>query len=272
MSELYQPLTLGRTFFVAPRIEASLTPTDVFDGNQRLARINVTQARAALDLGSQVTSYGEARIGILKGQARGRLQTGSEDFTGGIDHVRVGAYTARLYFDQLDSASFPRAGWDFESQWFASRPSLGARDTYTKWFVGADAAHTFGDHTFLAGALVGGHAGGDRLPIYDLFAWGGFLRGSGYRSGALAGDRIQFGRLLYYQKLVRQTLLQGVYAGLSMEALRIGGSPAPDTPTGWIKSGSVYLGVDTILGPLYLGYGQASGGFRSFYFYLGRPF
>jgi NTE family protein len=272
MTEFYQPLTLGGMFFVAPRIEATLTPTDVFDGNRRLARINVTQARAAFDLGAQVTNYGEARIGIARGQARGRLQTGTVDFTGGIDRVREGAYTGRLFFDRLDSVSFPHAGWDLEAQLYGSRPSLGARDTYTKWFTGGDAAHSFGDHTFLVGGIVGGHAGGDKLPIYDLFAWGGFLRGSGYRSGALIGDRIQFGRLLYYQKLVRQTLLQGVYAGLSVEALKIGGSPAPGTPTGWIKSGSLYLGVDTLLGPLYLGYGQASGGLRSFYFYLGRPF
>ena len=272
MSEFYQPLTLGGIFFVAPRVEATLAPTDVYDANRRLARINVTQERLAFDLGAQVMSYGEARIGIQKGQARGRLQTGTVDFTGGIDQVREGAYTGHLFFDRLDSVSFPHSGWDFESLLYASRPSLGARDTYTKWYSGADFAHSFGDHTFLLGGIVGGHAGGDKLPLYDLFAWGGFLRGSGYRSGALSGDRIQFGRLLYYQKLVRQTLLEGVYAGFSVEALKIGGPLAPDTPTGWIKAGSVYLGVDTILGPIYLGYGQASGGFRSFYFYLGRPF
>jgi len=133
-------------------------------------------------------------------------------------------------------------------------------------------ARSFGDHTFLLGALVGGNTGGQKLPAYDLFASGGFLRGSGYRPGALIGDRIQFARVLYYQKLVRQTLLEGMYAGLSVEVLKMGGSPAPNTPVGWIKSGSVYLGVDTILGPLYLAYGQSSGGLRSFYFYLGRPF
>jgi NTE family protein len=253
MSEFYQPLTLNRMFFVAPRVEATLTPTDVFDGNQRLARINVTQVRAAFDIGSQLTTYGEARLGIIRGQARGRLQTGTQDFTGGIDHVREGAYTGRLYFDMLDSVSFPHSGWDLEAQLYASRPSLGARDNYTKWYVGADLAQSFGDHTFLLGGISGGHAGGDKLPIYDLFAWGGFLRGSGYRTAALSGDRIQFGRLLYYRKLVRQTLLEGVYAGLSVEALKIGGSPSPETPKGWIKAGSVYLGVDTILGPLYLG-------------------
>ena len=271
-SEFYQPLTLGGMFFVAPRVEAALTPTDVFDGNQRLARINVTQARVAFDVGSQLASYAEARLGIVKGQARGRLQTGTVDFTGGVDHVREAAYTARLFSDQLDSVSFPHHGWDMEAQLYASHPSLGARDRYTKWFVGADVAHSFGDHTFLLGGISGGHAGGDTLPIYDLFAWGGFLRGSGYRTGALTGDRIEFGRVLYYRKLLQQKLLQGMYAGLSAEMLRIGGSPAPDTPTGWIKAGSVYLGVDTLLGPVYLAYGQAAGGFRSFYFYLGRPF
>ena len=272
LSEFYQPLTPGGAFFVAPHIEAAQTPTDVYDGNRRLARFLVTYGRAALDVGTVFASYGEARVGLTAGNARARLQTGTVDYTGGVDRIRQGAYTARVFFDQLDSVSFPHSGWDFESELYASRPGLGARDNYTKWYAGGDVARSFGDHTLLLGGIVGGNAAGQKLPTYDLFGWGGFLRGSGYRSGALIGDRVQFARLLYYQKLARQTLLEGVYAGLSVEALRMGGSPAPATPEGWIKSGSVYLGVDTILGPLYLGYGQASGGFRSFYFYLGRPF
>ncbi len=272
LSELYQPLTLGGLIFIAPRVELARQPTDVYDGNRRLARIDVTYGRASFDVGSQLASVGEARVGLARGFGDAKLSIGSADFGQDLRRVRQGAYTARLFVDQLDSASFPRTGYDGEAQLFASRPGLGAQDKYTKWFAGADAAHSFGDHTFVAGGLVGGRHGSDPLPTYDLFSWGGFLRGSGYRAGGLIGDHIQFGRLLYYQKLARQTLLEGVYAGVSVEAGKVGGSPVPGSPTGWIKSGSIYFGIDTLLGPLYLGYGQASGSQRSFYFYLGRPY
>ena len=34
-------------------------------------------------------------------------------------------------------------------------------------------------------------------------------------------------------------------------------------------AGSVFLGANTVLGPLYFGYGMAEGGASSFYIYLG---
>ena len=39
-----------------------------------------------------------------------------------------------------------------------------------------------------------------------------------------------------------------------------------------IAAGSVFVGLDTFLGPLYAAYGRAEGGHGSFYFFLGRVF
>jgi NTE family protein len=52
---------------------------------------------------------------------------------------------------------------------------------------------------------------------------------------------------------------------------KVGAPLVADNPSDWIKAGSVFLGLDTVLGPLYLGFGRASPGFNSFYLYLGRP-
>jgi NTE family protein len=38
-----------------------------------------------------------------------------------------------------------------------------------------------------------------------------------------------------------------------------------------LYSGSVFIGAETLLGPLYLAYGQAFQGGGAFYIYLGRP-
>jgi NTE family protein len=45
----------------------------------------------------------------------------------------------------------------------------------------------------------------------------------------------------------------------------------PGSPTGLLKSASVFLGLDTPVGPLYLGYGHAADGNSAAYLYLGRP-
>jgi NTE family protein len=39
-----------------------------------------------------------------------------------------------------------------------------------------------------------------------------------------------------------------------------------------IVAGSIFLGLDTFLGPVYLAYGHAEGGHDSVYFFLGQTF
>lgn len=39
-----------------------------------------------------------------------------------------------------------------------------------------------------------------------------------------------------------------------------------------ILAGSIFLGMDTFLGPVYLGYGKAEGNHQALYFYLGKTY
>ena len=121
----------------------------------------------------------------------------------------------------------------------------------TESIAGGRSAESFGDHTFNVGLKAGGKLGNDAPPGYELFQWGGFLQQSGYPTGALVTERLTFGRLMYYNKFIRQKLLEGVYAGFSLEAGKYGAPLVPGSPTGVLKSASVFLGADTPVGPLY---------------------
>jgi NTE family protein len=271
-SEFYQPVDTAGMFFVAPRAELGRQLVDLYNGTDRTAQLNFRYARAALDVGMQFTSYGEWRAGIVRGVVDGSVATGARTLTSelGLERLRIGGWSSRLFYDQLDSNNFPRAGMSAGLEAFGSRTGMGAQESYTKWNTGGLGAHSFGDNTFLLGWLVGDKAGSDPVPAYDQFSLGGFLQLSGYPTGALLGESVRFGRLLYYRKLVKQTLLEGVYAGFSLEAGKIGNSAVASTPKGVIKAGSVYFGFDSVLGPIYLGYGRASTGASSFYLFLGR--
>ena len=153
-----------------------------------------------------------------------------------------------------------------------SNSQIGADDNYTKWDADGSAAYSFGEHTFHFSAKAGGKMGSDPLPRYDLFQWGGFLQQSGYRTGQLLGENIKFGRVMYYHRIMRGTLFEGAYGGVSLEAGKVGNPLVPGNPDGLLKSASVFVGADSPIGPAYLGYGRAAGGTSSFYFYLGRPF
>ena len=76
---------------------------------------------------------------------------------------------------------------------------------------------------------------------------------------------------MYYRKLSKAVLTEGVYAGASLEAGRVGGQLVPGNPTGMLTSGSLFLAADTPLGPVYLAYGYADKDNSAVYFYLGLP-
>jgi NTE family protein len=147
----------------------------------------------------------------------------------------------------------------------------GATDTYTKGDISGTWAHSIGNNTLSLAFKAGSNIGGPALPKYDLFQWGGFLQQSGYSTGQLIGGNLQFARMVYYNKLIHQTFFDGVYAGFSLEAGRVGAPLVPGSPTGLLKSMAAFLGIDSPVGPLYLGYGRAAGGSYAFYLFLGKP-
>jgi NTE family protein len=269
-TEFYQPLEHRADFFVAPRLEAERHTVNVYQGAQRLARYDVTTAGAGVDFGMSLRTYGEARLGIVAGSIDARLDTGPPSLQPGGD-VQLGAVTGRLVIDRLDSANFPRTGYAGSLNVFASTPALGADDRYAKWDADGMVAFSRGAHTLALGARFGGTLDGTTLPRYDLLQWGGFLQQSGYPTGALLGERLYYGRAVYTHKLVEQRLFEGLYAGVSLEVGRMDRPLVPGSPTGLLKSTALFLGFDSPLGPLYLGYGWAADGNRSGYLYLGRP-
>ncbi|CAG2145703.1 Outer membrane protein assembly factor BamA [Cupriavidus yeoncheonensis] len=271
-SEFYQPLNTRQYFFVAPRIDLERRPVNIFQGTTRIAQYDVRSYSASLDFGSQFTKYGEARIGVQAGTLDASLSTGPAQLSPGNGHIRTGAITGRIFLDQLDSTSFPRSGYAGWLKLYASQPGLGANDAYVKGTIDGTYAFSFGNSTFNLGFKAGSKIGDNPLPRYDLFQWGGFLQQSGYTTGQLLGGNLQFARIVYYNKLVRQSLLEGVYAGMSLEAGRVGEPLVPGSPTGILKSGSIFLALDSPVGPLYLAYGRATAGVYSFYLFLGKPY
>jgi NTE family protein len=271
LTEFYQPLEARRYFFVAPYAEAERRQFPIFNDDQRLAIFDVRYGRIGLDVGSQFTRYGELRLGVLRGEVRASVDTGPSSLEPDPNKVDQAAIRGRLFFDQLDNANFPRTGYATTLNVFNSQEALGATVNYTKWSLDGLAAHSFGDHTFNVGLKFGGKIGSDPIPAYDQFQWGGFLQQSGYRTGALLGESIAFGRLVYFNRLARFTLVPGIYAGFSLEAGRVGTPLIPGNQTGTLLSAAAFFGLDSPIGPVYLGYGRTDAGYDSFYFYLGRP-
>jgi NTE family protein len=216
--------------------------------------------------------YGEFRIGVEGGRLVPRLDTGPSLIDPADVTYQRGAYRTQLVFDRIDNVDFPRDGWGAGVELYASSTDLGADADYNKWTAGGSTVHSFGENTFRVRAVAGGRAGSDPLPSYDLFTWGGFLRQSGYATGQLINGEFTFGQLIYYRRIMRGSILDGAYGGLSLEAGRYKKPLVPGNASGDLKSLALFVSADSPLGPAYLGYGWAEDGSKTMYFFLGRPF
>lgn len=271
-TEFYQPLDTRGRFFIAPHLNAERRSAVLYRQSHLVARYDLTRTQGGFDIGSQLSHYGEVRLGIVGGQMHPRLDTGPQLLSPGETHITEGAYTLRLLFDQLDSAHFPRSGWRGGVKVYDSSRDLGAQVPYTKWDADGLYALSFDNNTFAFSAKFGGRIGSEPLPRYDQFQWGGFLQQSGYATGQLLGQQLSFGRIMYYRRIVRASLLEGVYGGFSLEAGKMRRPLVNDNPDGLLKSASIFLAADSPVGPAYLGYGHAQDGSSNFYFFLGMPY
>ena len=86
---------------------------------------------------------------------------------------------------------------------------------------------------------------------------------------------MRFSNLIYRYRLdneISATLDTPVYLGSTLEWGNVWQQRSDISSGDAILAGSIYLGIDTTFGPLYLGYGRSEGGTDGIYLFLGSPF
>ena len=267
-SELYQPLDFSRNVFVAPRLDLRQERNDLYEQDTPVTTYRVNRRLFGLDLGARFGTSALLRVGVEGGTTDATPALAQSNFP--TLTQRVGAYHLRLDLDTLDRWAFPSEGQLIHLDLKGSRAPLGADTRYDRGEIQLEQALHFGEQNLRIG-LAGGTGFGTRLPVQDLFPLGGFLQLSGYQSQQFLGQRYALGRLITYRSLGDPgAYTRRLFAGFSLEAGnvydRFNGSNTP----GLRHSGSVFVGADTGIGPLYFGLGMA-GTSRSAYLFLGRP-
>ncbi|MEW6744413.1 MAG: patatin-like phospholipase family protein [Planctomycetota bacterium] len=271
-SELYQPLAAASPFFVAPRLEATRESVNVYDQGQLLSEYQVDEACAAIDLGALLDNWGELRMGLRRSAGVADPEDDSDRLR--IIHFDDAAIGARFAFDTLDDVDFPTWGRRGLLEWSRTSSDLGADQFYEKLTASELEVFTLG-HTTLQCGVTFATALDGTLPLAELVPVGGFLRLSGFEERELTGQHGGVARLVAYQQL---TGLSGsivslpVYAGGSVETGNVWDERDDITLESLLLAGSLFLGVETPLGPVFLGYGHAEGGVGSAYLYAGLTF
>jgi NTE family protein len=269
-TEFYQPVDERGRWFVAPYAGIGQSNRNIYVGDERVAKYIANEGRAGLDVGASLGVWGEARVGVLWRHVTAKVDIGSP-LLPNISEDSSGA-RASLFVDQFDHPWFPRRGYFVNASLYVADQALGSDRDYKKAQAEVGRAASWGSHAFTATVAGGTNLGTDMAP-YDTFTLGGPLHLSGYRIDQFSGQRMAFGRLLYFNHAVKlpRILGSGVYAGGSLEAGQVKEqlNGAPDTGT--LLSASVFLAADSFLGPAYLGFGVGKGGRANLYLVLGVP-
>jgi NTE family protein len=271
-TEFYQPLSLSSRYFIAPQLNLEERSVFSLQERDRVAEYRVRSAYGGFDVGRELSNWGEIRLGVRRGTERSRILIG--DPTLPTDDFERGSMFARFSYDKLDSIFFPRHGQQFEFQWGGERTRLGADEEFdtfeSTWLI----ARSFDRHTFIFWADAG-TTDDPPLTPESFFSLGGFFRLSGLPPGFLSGPHYGIGRLLYYRRVGRGgtgVLDLPAYAGLSIEAGNTWMERRDMNLDDLRTNGSLFFGVDTPLGPLYLATGFDEDGDKAFYLFLGRTF
>jgi NTE family protein len=270
-SEFYQPLSFDSRYFVAPRVRLEQTNLKAFADDMNIARYRVGDAEIALDVGRELDRWGEIRVGAFRGMGHARVVVGEPDIPN-ID-FQTGGIFASFGVDTLDDGQIPHSGTRVDARFTMSRPGFGADSSFDTAETSITRVLTEGRHTFQLGLEFSTTIQSDDL-IQNFFPLGGFLRLSGLERGQISGPHAGLSRAVYFRRSGETgggVFDVPLYLGASLEAGNVWQSRSDISLDTLLVNGSLFAGLDTYFGPLFLAAALAEGGRSSFYLFLGTP-
>jgi NTE family protein len=274
-SEFYLPFQSAAAFFVAPRVAWGQRDLKLFESGVGRSQYRLSEATLSLVAGKEFGRAAEFRMGLTRGVGEARLRLGPADMTlGNRFSFDSGELFAQFQIDTLDQVSFPSEGALAAVKWTLSRPELGGDRSFEHLEVDWSLAKTWGGTTLL-GAVDIATTLNSGAEVQEFFSLGGFLRLSGVESQSLLGPHRAVARVVGYRRM-RETGGGFIdipwYLGMSLEAGNVWQTRSAAGFDSLQFGGSLFTGLDTFFGPLYLALGFAEGGERAVYLFLGQPF
>ena len=262
--EFYQPLTARQDYFLETAAYAQRRLAPIFQDDHLIAQYEINSEQLDVALGANIGLLGRATAGWRELNARAALSIGDPVLPGA--RLNQGGFFAALNFDQLNRLYFPTQGWATRVELYDS-----AQARYTKLSADATAAVPFGDYVFATRASYVGAVRGE-LPVLEAGTLGGFLNLSAFGSGQLVGDDVGYLQVRAERIIGRLPIVRSdLRLGLALEAGRLGTHYTETSRSGWLQSVTAYLGGETPIGPIFVGYGQSQHGVSNAYLFIGKP-
>lgn len=263
--DFYQPLNYAQTYFVEPSYFMGRDEIGLFINDDRVADYRLKTAYADLMFGRNLGSFGQMKLGW-----REYDMNGSADLSSIVlpeVSSTYGGVLFQLNLDRRNRLYFPSQGWRADISYFDTHQDI---DPYRKLTIELTGAYKLNEYVLAARAAHITSLSGE-LPVYDAVMLGGFLNMSGYARNQILGDDAFYAHLRAERIIGRMPLgLNGdMRLGFGFESARLDTNYTMTSSDGWLDSAVIYLGGETPLGPMYLGYGFTFEGYYNFYLQLG---
>ncbi len=268
-TEIYQPLDATQTYFINPLVFARADNVNLFGNNigDQIAEYRVSSYGVRLEGGRNFGTYAELRFGYNYEKGDVELRVGDP----GLDEFDFenGFLMTRFTLDRIDNINFPRKGYFSRLEYRYYDEDLGGDSNFDQAELDTLITHSWGKDTLFAGVRFF-TTPDDDAPIQSLFRAGGFVNLSGFNQDELSGQHYGVVRV-GYQRRINDFNLIPAYLGATLEYGNVW-QDDNDIFDDNITAGSIYLGLDTPVGPIYGAYGHAEGGNDSLYLFLGKLF
>jgi NTE family protein len=270
-AEFYQPWGWDGQFSLSPYLQyrAFNLPLRADPSDETfLAELHRSEFVGGVEIGWNPSSHWRLSAGLERGHEEARFQiggVGTEAPSG-----NVGLARGRVQYDTLDSVTFPTSGLRLDLSTEVYDTQLGSRESADVTRLAFDGAFGGGrDHVLLGLQLASSHGGESTIGVVSKL--GGLGNLSGYLADEVVGSQVALARLIYYRKISSDSQILGLplFAGASLERGGFWNDRDDVDSDDLLTAGSVFLGADTILGPLFFGYGRADTGVDSFYLRIG---
>lgn len=276
-SEFYQPLSKDQTYFSRAQFEYELKDWAFFENNSRVFELKQTSYHTEIGVGINYTHNGMIELGLV-GEI-GELKNAFWGL-GGVDYSGYGGYF-KFAYDDLNSISFPTSGNRFTFNVYFRKEKYeldqavddpNASSFSIQYEADWRGALGFGNHA-LVGIASLATVDKDGTFTVNVSELGGFLNLSGYHKNALYGSHKVFGAFVYQYDLGRDVLGMTeypLYLGTSLEAGNVWTQKDNVSLSDLIYSGSLFLGIDTGVGPAALGFGASDDGEKTVFLFIGK--
>ncbi|MDF9616719.1 patatin-like phospholipase family protein [Pseudomonas entomophila] len=270
-TEFYQPLDVGSRYFIAPYLDFGSQNVEATLDNDPVAEYRLERYGFGLNVGRQIGTYGEVRLGVGKAWGEADVRIGDQD----LPKVSFdeGFYELKYSFDTFDNVYFPHSGEDIGLTVRKYDKSLDSDQSYRQWLFNLDKAFSSGPNTLVLGGKYG-RTLDEAEVVTSSFVFGGARQLSGFRQDSVSGQNMSLLRMVYYRRLTPRAYLPldfPLYIGGSLERGRAWNNDN-EFDSGYINAASVFLGLETPLGPLNLSYGANNAHERAVYLNLGHTF